>query len=215
MKQTYRLQGLKRLAYAAPLSVIVTMLATTGSLWANEAKNAPKPDISDGAVSETSEQPATQKSSEGASTATNDETRLVPDYRDDRSTPQALIESYYNAINRKEYTRAYSYYSDEGRETYFDIFTKGYEHTKSVTIKLGHTEPDPGAGQIYWSLPLAIQSETDDGETQVYTGCYTIRMTNPAMQEVPPFMPMSIMTGSLTQSPLELDKSVPENCDAP
>ncbi|NKB78988.1 hypothetical protein HED49_08455 [Ochrobactrum daejeonense] len=77
------------------------------------------------------------------------------------------------------------------------------------------TDPDPGAGQIYWSQPLAIEVETEDGKKQVFTGCYTIHLTNPAMQEEPPFKPMQIATGSLTKSPLELEKSVPEACEAP
>lgn len=140
---------------------------------------------------------------------------IVPDYRDDRSTPQALIESYYNAINRKEYARAYGYYSEEGREPDFKTFAKGYDGTKSVKVAVRKTEPDPGAGQIYWSLPIAIESEDNDGKTQVYTGCYTLRLTNPAMQEVPPYKPIEIMTGSLTKSPLDIEKSVPESCDAP
>ena len=140
---------------------------------------------------------------------------IVPDYRDDRSTPQALIESYYNAINRKEYARAYSYYSEEGREPDFKTFAKGYEGTKSVKVAVRKTDPDPGAGQIYWSLPIAIESQGDDGKSQVFTGCYTIRITNPSMQEEPPYKPMQIMTGSLTKSPLEIEKSVPENCEAP
>jgi hypothetical protein len=29
-----------------------------------------------------------------------------PDYLDDRSTPEAVVNSYYDAINRKEYARA-------------------------------------------------------------------------------------------------------------
>ena len=32
-------------------------------------------------------------------------------YIDDRSSPQALVQSLYNAINRKEFARAYSYFS--------------------------------------------------------------------------------------------------------
>lgn len=140
---------------------------------------------------------------------------IVPEYRDDRSTPQALIESYYNAINRKEYARAYGYYSEEGREPDFKKFAKGYDGTKSVKVAVRKTEPDPGAGQIYWSLPIAIESESEDGNKQVFTGCYTIRLTNPGMQEEPPYRPMQIMTGSLTKSPMEIEKSVPESCEAP
>lgn len=140
---------------------------------------------------------------------------VMPDYRDDRSTPQTLIESYYNAINRKEYARAYGYYSEHGWEPDFKAFAKGYEKTKSVKVALRKTEPDPGAGQIFWSQPVAIESEMEDGTKQVFTGCYTIHLTNPGMQEEPPYKPMQIRTGTLTRSPLSLEESVPENCDAP
>ncbi|GAB1582005.1 hypothetical protein [Phyllobacterium phragmitis] len=136
-------------------------------------------------------------------------------YLDDRSSPEALIRSYYNAINRQEYARAYSYYSEEGREPDFEKYAKGYENTKSVTIALGKTEPEGAAGSIYWSLPLAIRSATNDGKEEVFTGCYTIRIANPTMQEAPPFQPMSIMTGSLTPSEKPLEESVPERCESP
>ena len=95
------------------------------------------------------------------------------------------------------------------------MFRKGYENTKSVRIALRKSEPDPGAGQIYWSQPVAIEAENTDGKREVFAGCYTIRLTNPQMQEDPPYRPMEIMTGSLTKSPLELEKSVPETCEAP
>lgn len=166
-----------------------------------EAQSAGK-----GAIEETKPSEQTQDANGGVT---------VPDYRDDRSTPQALVESYYNAINRKEYARAYGYYSEEGREPDFKTFTKGYEKTKSVKVAVRKTEPDPGAGQIYWSLPMAIEAESEDGKKEVFSGCYTIRLSNPAMQEEPPYKPMQIMTGSLTKSPLALEKSVPEECEAP
>ena len=149
-------------------------------------------------------------------TAAQPENNLAePEYLDNRSTPQQLLESYYNAINRKEYARAYSYYAEGQQGDDFEKYAKGYEGTESVSVKLGSSEPDPGAGQIYWSVPIAIESKLADGKSQVYTGCYTISMSNPAMQEVPPFKPMSIMTGTLSKSPLPLEKSVPEECGAP
>ncbi len=140
---------------------------------------------------------------------------LLPDYLDDRSTPQKLLESYYNAINRKEYARAYSYYAEGQQGDDFEKYAKGYAGTESVSVKIGSSEPDPGAGQIYWSVPIAIESKLAEGKAQVYTGCYTISMSNPAMQAVPPFKPMAIMAGTLSKSPLPLDKSVPEECGAP
>jgi len=161
-------------------------------------------------------QDAPQPSPEKQETAVPEQpTGPLAGYLDDRSTPEALIRSYYNAINRQEYARAYSYYSEEGREPDFEKYANGYENTKSVTIALGKTEPEGAAGSIYWSLPLAIKSVSNDGKEEVFTGCYTIRIANPAMQEAPPFQPMSIMTGSLTPSEKSLEESVPERCDSP
>lgn len=90
------------------------------------------------------------------------------------------MESYYNAINRKEYTRAYSYYSEEGREPDFKTFVKGYEKTKSVKVALRKTEPDPGAGQIYWSQPLAIEAEDEDGKKKF------LQAATPFISQIPP-----------------------------
>ncbi|NKC02747.1 hypothetical protein [Brucella haematophila] len=192
------------------------------------AKEAPKPASKDSTEPTAQKKPEAEKKDQAEQTkAPVEETKpseqtqdaangvTVPEYRDDRSSPQALIESYYNAINRKEYTRAYGYYSEEGREPDFKTFVKGYENTKSVKVALRKTEPDPGAGQIYWSQPLAIEAESNDGKKEVFGGCYTIHLTNPAMQEEPPFKPIEIMTGSLSKSELELEKSVPEACEAP
>lgn len=225
MRQIHPSTPLKRLAIVGPIAALLVTGMAPAMAFAQDAKPAAKTETKteikakEAAEGETKpqESAAEQKPAPDAkqAQAVQPEGETPPDYRDDRSTPQALITSYYNAINRKEYARAYSYYSEEGREPDFATYVKGYEHTANVKIALGSTEPDPGAGQIYWSLPLAIQSETDDGKSEVYTGCYTIRMINPSIQEAPPFRPMSIMTGSLTKSPLELDKSVPESCEAP
>lgn len=186
--------------------MLAAVISGLSCLPASANEKEPKPAATAETVEKT-EAPAVQDEVE--------ETEKVPDYLDNRSNPETLIESYYNAINRKEYVRAYSYYSEEGRDPHFDDFAKGYENTKSVRVKTRQIEPDPGAGQIYWSLPLAIEAEDNDGKKTVFTGCYTLRMTNPAMQEEPPFKPLEIMTGSLTPSPLDLEKSVPESCEAP
>ncbi len=210
---TDRMKSLLLTVFASALAVSQLHAQETQPPAAKETQAPAKPDqkpmqAKDGKenIEETKPSEQTQDAEGGL---------IVPEYRDDRSTPQALIESYYNAINRKEYTRAYGYYSEEGREPDFKTFVKGYETTKSVKVALRKAEPDPGAGQIYWSQPLAIEAEREDGKKEIFSGCYTIHLTNPTMQEQPPFKPLQIMTGSLTKSPLDLEKSVPESCEAP
>lgn len=144
----------------------------------------------------------------------SDASQNVPDYVDDRSTPESLIKSFYNAINRKEYARAFGYYAADAMATPFDTFSAGFEMTETVKIELGKATTEGAAGSTYWSLPLAIQSVLSDAKEEVFSGCYTIRLANPAIQGVP-FVPMSIMQGTLTPSGLPLEKSVPEACEAP
>ncbi|MCV0427342.1 MAG: hypothetical protein K5905_17920 [Roseibium sp.] len=131
---------------------------------------------------------------------------------DDRSTPQKLIESYYYAVSNRYYVQAYSYFSSGFAPTDFDEWSKGYADTKSVEVKFGLTAPDPGAGQIYWSLPVAIAAHQVDGSTKVFTGCYKIHMTNVGMQTEPPYQPMGINSATLSESSEAFDKVKASGC---
>ncbi len=133
-------------------------------------------------------------------------------YLDDRSTPQKLIESYYNAISHGYFAQAYGYFTEGSAPQDFAAWAKGYETTKSVTVKFGSTEPDPGAGQIYWTLPVAISATLNDGTVKVFAGCYKIHLSNPGMQTDPPFQPMGIVSGSLKETSKALEKAVPGSC---
>lgn len=132
-------------------------------------------------------------------------------YMDDRSTPQSLIESYYNAINRKVYVQAFTYLRFPKQS--FEDFEKGYATTTSVELRYGATQPDPGAGQIYWALPVAIRSHTSDGKSQVFAGCYTIHLTNPGIPTDPPYEPMGIDSGELAPTDEPFEKAVPLSCE--
>lgn len=183
------------------VSISMLWLTNEPSAWAQEAIMPVSK-----AVEETKPTEQTQDAADGV---------IVPAYRDDRSSPQGLIESYYNAINRKEYSRAYSYLEQGHREPDFQKFVNGYEKTKSVKVAVREVEPDPGAGQIYWSLPVAIESENENGHKEIFGGCYTVHLSNPSVQGEPTFVPMQIMSGTLTRSDLSLENSVPEACEAP
>ena len=79
-------------------------------------------------------------------------------FMDDRSSPQKLVESYYFAINNGYYVQAYGYFRNGSAPQNFNTWVKGYADTKTVSVKFGATAPDPGAGQIYWALPVAIET---------------------------------------------------------
>src|SRR5437899_10957334 len=122
-------------------------------------------------------------------------------YVDDRSAGEELIRSYYNAVNRKEYSRAYSYWEVGASQlTPFTAFASGCANTKSVTLA---TKPGPigaGAGQTYYTVPAVVTASNSDGSATVFSGCYTLHLGSPDAQATPPFQPLAIQSAKITQA---------------
>ncbi|HEY4201016.1 MAG TPA: hypothetical protein VGM83_10685 [Devosiaceae bacterium] len=143
-----------------------------------------------------------------------EETQNDPDaYMDDRSDPVAVITSFYNAINRQEYVRAYSYYGDAAQAGDYQKFADGYADTAHVELLTGKATSDGAAGSIYYSLPIAIDAKAADGSHKQYAGCYLLRLSNPQVQATPPFNPMHIEKGALKPASGALDAILPSKCD--
>jgi hypothetical protein len=122
-----------------------------------------------------------------------------PVYTDDRSTPEAVIGSLYNAIDRQEHLRAYSYFRDEPDLPDFETFAAGYAKTARTRVRMGQPTEEGGAGSLYFSLPVAVEAIGTDGRAEVFTGCYELRLVQPAVQVTPPFKPMGIVKGKLAK----------------
>lgn len=142
-----------------------------------------------------------------------DDTMIAADYVDDRSDATAVIVSFYNAINRQEYARAYSYYGDTAEAGDFDAFANGFHDTKHVDLLAGAPVAEGAAGSTYYSLPVAIDAEAKDGSHRQYAGCYLLRLANPAIQAEPPFKPMHIEKGALKPAAGALDAILPKECN--
>lgn len=139
---------------------------------------------------------------------TNRTNTSAKNYLDDRSDAVQVIRSLVNAINRREYVRAYSYWEDAGISSEvesFDIFARGYADTRRVRLMVGAVLDDPGAGQLYYSVPVVMIARTTDGKTQTFAGCYVVHMPNPAMQMMLPFRPLSIRSAQVMQFPNNSD----------
>jgi len=132
-------------------------------------------------------------------------------YRDDRSTATEVIRSLYNAINRGEYLRAWSYFREDARPD-LETYVEGFADTESVLLSVGKEMAEGAAGTTYWSVPVAIETRHVDGTTQVFAGCYTLAQPNPAIQAAPPFSPITIREGSLAAVDAPLGDAVPEAC---
>ncbi len=137
-------------------------------------------------------------------------------YIDDRSDAASLVRSLYNAINRKEFARAWDYFGDTKPASDFDSFVKGYEGTQAVKVITGAVSSEGAAGSTFFSVPVAIAATGADGQENVFAGCYTARLVNPQLQEQN-FQPLHLEKGALKPMPDHaIDDAVPEQCpDAP
>ena len=123
-------------------------------------------------------------------------TDLSPaNYIDNRSDAVALLSSYLNSINRQEYVRAFSYWQTPAST--YDAFAAGYATTASITAQFGTVTPDAGAGQIYYSLPVALKSSMTDGSLKTYVGCYVMHLAQPGFQGTVPFQPLGITNATV------------------
>jgi len=125
-----------------------------------------------------------------------------PGYQDERSTPEAVIGSFYDAVNRREYARAYSYWEPSAAESElpaFDDFAQGYADTSSVDVTMGDVGSGVGAGQLYFSVPVILVATHVDASVQTYVGCYTLPLARPQIQAVPPFRPLAIERANMMQ----------------
>ncbi|MCO5176350.1 MAG: hypothetical protein M9890_05165 [Thermomicrobiales bacterium] len=122
-----------------------------------------------------------------------------PGYLDDRSTPVAVLESLYNAINSKQYARAYSYWEESNDLAPFDQFSAGYADTDQVELTTGDVNTGAAAGNRYYGVPVILHVSQTDGSQQIFAGCYTLHLAQPDIQAAPPFHPMAIQRGDLQQ----------------
>jgi hypothetical protein len=131
-------------------------------------------------------------------------------YLDDRSDPSALVRSLYNAINRKEYARAYSYFSVPPAQS-LEKYAAGYADTESVEVLIGAPGEEGAAGSVYFQVPAVIDVTTAARhDRQIFAGCYTVRKQN--VPDSDSFTPLQIEKGSF--KPVEGDPAdlMPTSC---
>jgi|SRR5215510_4112253 len=97
--------------------------------------------------------------------------------QDDRSDPVATLSSYYNAINLRDFRRAYRYW--ESNPSSYEQFERGFADTDRVRFLI---EPPPriegAAGSSFAEIPTIIIATTRSGNERVFAGCYTLRKSN-------------------------------------
>jgi hypothetical protein len=123
-----------------------------------------------------------------------------------RTDPVKALKSYYNAINRKEYERAYGYFFGAPNPLPsvappYNQFVQGYSDTTFTTLAVGNVEGQGAAGSTYATFPVVITATHTDNSTHVYSGCYTMRSINPGISQNPYDVLPHIYSAKLSEVP--------------
>ncbi len=109
----------------------------------------------------------------------------VPFYESRNVAPERFLISYYNAINRHEYQRAYNYWESPNSLPPFAQFAAGYATTAFVELTVGAASGQGAAGSVFADIPTVLVVHHTDASREVFFGCYTVRHTNPGIDPNP------------------------------
>ena len=99
-------------------------------------------------------------------------------------SPVDLLASYYNAINRKEYQRAYNYW--ETTPSNYNQFASGFADTAHVQLIVQPPTTISGAaGSLYVEVPVVLVANHHSGNIRTYAGCFVTRKSNLVPPDAP------------------------------
>ncbi|MDN5568741.1 MAG: hypothetical protein L0G27_08375 [Paracoccus sp. (in: a-proteobacteria)] len=140
-------------------------------------------------------------------------------YLDDRSTPQQVIASYYNAIQMRQFARAYSYrlrvVPDEAQDQLdqdYATFRADIAPVTDLRFRVGTGFGDAGAGTIMTALPVVTETTSEDGTVAVQSGCLLVKQVSPDAQDLVPFQPTRITQIGMEDSKDGFDATQMPDC---
>jgi heat shock protein HslJ len=118
-------------------------------------------------------------------------------------SPVTVLTSFYNAVNAKEYERAYRYW--ETPPGSLDDFARGYVNTASVQLIVEPPMHISGAaGSLYADIPTMLVARQQDGGEQVFVGCYVTRKSNLHPADIPKEEVWRIYKASMSPVPANI-----------
>lgn len=100
-----------------------------------------------------------------------------PGPRDERGDPIEMLASYYDAINAKDYRRAYGFW--ESPQSPYERFVAGFADTNRVRLLVEPSGRNEGAaGSVYAEITAIVVATTRAGNERVFAGCYVLRRSN-------------------------------------
>lgn len=118
---------------------------------------------------------AASPSTPGATRSTAD---TASDVADVTLTPAQLVRRYYDAIQQRNFDRAYALWSDGGRASgkSREAFEEGFARTTRVRATIPDTVRIEGAaGSQYATVPVTVESRLRNGTQQHFAGTYILR----------------------------------------
>jgi hypothetical protein len=122
---------------------------------------------------------------------------------DDRSTPLRLLTSYYNAINRQEYERAWEYWGHHPRPVSALFVKDGPEIGSVLLVVRPPALVEGAAGSQYASIPTMLFATYADGSWRTLVGCTVAQRANPEIEGAPPGGEWSLFGETLWVEPDE------------
>jgi len=131
---------------------------------------------------------------------TNSPAKAAEDQCENTSSPVGLLTAFYDAVNSKDFERAYRYWENPPGNS--QNFAQGYKDTTSVQLIVQlPARIDGAAGSIYAEIPTVIAARQRDGSERRFVGCYTMRKLNLSPSDVPKQEGWRIYKASVTPIP--------------
>ena len=100
----------------------------------------------------------------------------------DVSSPENVMLSFENAVNLKDFERAWNYWSLQP-EADFAKWKKGYADTKHIDIFYKYKDSDAGAGNRRVTYSIKMFSEDIKGKKHLYEGYYILHTSAPELYD--------------------------------
>ena len=96
---------------------------------------------------------------------------------DESSDPLSTLALYYEAINARDYRRAFSYW--DSPTTSFERFASGFADTDRIRVLVEPSARVEGAaGSAYADVSTIVVATTRSGSDRIFAGCYVMRRSN-------------------------------------
>lgn len=130
-------------------------------------------------------------------------------YIDNRSDAAELVRSFYNAIDRQEFARAWSYFGEKKPTKELAEFATAYDGASRVELMVGNVTTKEGIERADYLVPASVTIKRADGSEKMLSGCIAASLSKPKPDTG--FAPMQIEQVDLRSTEDSSSQTLP-NC---